>query len=554
MLLLVFMANGLHEKYPDEFDSILGGRYIAEGLVIYRDFFTHHGPVAYFIAALVYFFSGQSFVRFRVVYSVLLFVWTVGSYLFIRRRTGQQLGRFYPLFMVTSALLATFIWSHMLLADSLAANLFAPLYALIFLKVLNKIRLTLADISFVSLTSFLILFSSLTYTYIVAIIIIFCLWVYVSSNKYRLFSKEIGAALAIVGLPYVLFAGYLLATRSLGDYLFQNFQFNLEYYIYNYPRPEGVIRVNPMRYAVLIAHEFFNNFHVLVTRIRDFGFDFPLNVTFTLGNLTVLTLLFFKRKYVLAGFVILMMIYANVRSNPLSFGEKDYQSAVYVYLSLVNSAAALILIKDHLKLIPLQLVEKITLITMFLLLGSHFVASEFFIFRSFFDKVYGKYMGTAPLIYDRPEIAPVINAAVKDGSTMWVGPFHFEELFYTRSKPASKYHILIPGLGKSQRAQQEMINDLQRTRPKVVWLDVRYFILGSSPLMHGMFLIDYLKQDYIRLLDYRDNGLQYKSIKPVTTYYDPEVHLFIRRDVKDEVIRNLLEAGVIRSVASGMEM
>ncbi len=70
VMLGIFLINTVHEQYPDEFDNILGGWYILHGRLIYTGFFTHHGPVAYYIAALVEIFSGQSFVRFRIVYSI----------------------------------------------------------------------------------------------------------------------------------------------------------------------------------------------------------------------------------------------------------------------------------------------------------------------------------------------------------------------------------------------------------------------------------------------------------------------------------------------------
>ena len=59
LLLVLFVTNAFHEKYPDEFDSIVGGRYITEGKLPYR-WFQHHQPGAYVMAAGVLSFADQS--------------------------------------------------------------------------------------------------------------------------------------------------------------------------------------------------------------------------------------------------------------------------------------------------------------------------------------------------------------------------------------------------------------------------------------------------------------------------------------------------------------
>src|SRR3989344_2656306 len=67
LLFFLFLVNSVHESYPDEFDNILGGWYSLKGQLIYKDWFTHHAPIAYWTASLVEIFSGQSFVKFRIL-------------------------------------------------------------------------------------------------------------------------------------------------------------------------------------------------------------------------------------------------------------------------------------------------------------------------------------------------------------------------------------------------------------------------------------------------------------------------------------------------------
>jgi hypothetical protein len=116
----------------------------------------------------------------------------------------------------------------------------------------------------------------------------------------------------------------------------------------------------------------------------------------------------------------------------------------------------------------------------FLLLSAYTLFTGFFLFNTWFTKAYDKYMGTAPLIYDRPVVAPVINSIVSPQDYMWIGPFAFQELFYANGQLPSKYHILIPDMGQSQTIENSILSDFNTHKPKVIYFDKTYFILGSS--------------------------------------------------------------------------
>ena len=111
ILLVLFVTNAFHEKYPDEFDSIVGGKYILEGRIPYRDWFQHHQPGAYVVAAGIQLFTGQSFVKFRVGLAMFWFVFAVTTFLLFKKRI-------WLLFLCVSAFGATYWWGHMLLADT----------------------------------------------------------------------------------------------------------------------------------------------------------------------------------------------------------------------------------------------------------------------------------------------------------------------------------------------------------------------------------------------------------------------------------------------------
>lgn len=543
----VLFITAFHESYPDEYDNILGGWYILHGKIIYKDFFTHHGPMSYFLAAPALIFSGNSFVKFRIVYSFVIFLMLTLPYIYLRWSVGHILTKFYMLLLFVVAFASVYFWGQMLLADNLAAFFLMPVAALLILKTLFNKKMTYFDIAFVSFLTTAALLSSLTYLYLTSIIFLYTFFYFCKSNKLR--PKNILSVLKMIGLlalPGVIFALYLLVTMSFGDYYYQNFTFNKSFYVYNYPRPDGDMSINPIRYAIVIANKFFLDATVLLIQVKDFNFNFPLNLTLMLGNLTLLVYLVFKRKFTLALFAFLLIMFSNVRTSPLTSEETDYQSAVYILFSMMSVTLMLVLLYQDLKEraeTPFKMIFGV----LFMLLASYSLFSSFYLLRVYTEKAYLKYMGLQPLIYDRPELAPFINSIVEEGETTWVGPFEFKELLYLEPEIASRYQIFNPGMGASGIIQDELISDLEKNKPKIIWFDRRFHILGRSPEDFGGKFISRLEENYTPLyIDNEKGDAEYLVTYPIEKRFDIATMLYIRNENRDEIIQRLLEKGYIK--------
>ena len=230
-----------------------------------------------------------------------------------------------------------------------------------------------------------------------------------------------------------------------------------------------------------------------------------------------------------------MLIYANGRSNPVTSGERDYQSAVYIMLSLFYVCYLLYALYDEFKS-DLEYRKKMIYTVLFVITFIYSFANFSFLSKKFIDKAFQKYMGKAPLIYNRPQIAPILNSVLTPNDYTWIGPFEFEELFYTKEKMASQYQIFNPGMGRSEKIQNGLISDFEKTKPKLIWFDKKFYILGENPEMYGKPFISYIQEHYFTLLDYRNGGFRYVSVKPIEQRTDIETKLYIRRDNADEIV------------------
>ncbi|RJQ37738.1 hypothetical protein C4559_03315 [Candidatus Microgenomates bacterium] len=543
---LILLVNSIHENYPDEMDNILGGYLINLGELPYTGFFTHHGPLAYYLASFLTLFSGQSFVKFRLLSSIFFLFLLIISYITIKKRIRSINPSFFFFYILILVLSSTYYWFHMFLADPLSGFFFIPAYALVFLKIYKKEALGKMDLILISIFSSLSVINSATYSYAVFILIVFTFFYYLFFLDFKilfnkLLFKNILVFVVIFAVPYLFFVLFLLITQSFGDYYFQALIYNRNYYIYNYPKPVGSSSFNPIRYAIIIINEFVNSYQVLLSGVKNVDFINPLNVTFALSNLVLWIFLIIKKRYFLFLFSILLIIFVNVRSQPIKTRASDYQASVYLMLSFLNSSFLLFFLKDELNNIK-NYIFRILLTILFVLV----IIFWFFSTVSFFGELWRisflRYMGKMPLIYDRPQVANMVNDIVPKKDYCWVGPFDFEEIFYLDCKLPSRFHIIRRFFIEIPSFKNEMMDSYSRNMPDVVVYRRQVFGQGAKP--EDKFFTDFLDKNYILFKDYKDgNKYIFKSGNPKD--YNLPYDLNLEKTKAKSLIKKLYEKGYI---------
>jgi len=544
IIALIFLINTFHEEYPDEYDSLVGGKYILEGKIPYKDWFQHHQPGAYLLAAFILPFSGQSFVRFRVFLALVFFLINFGGYILIKKRCKNFKLNFYLIFLLLLSISATYFWAQMLLADTLSAYFLIPTYALLLIKEFSGERLERKDLIIFSLFSFLTWFTSMTYTFVLLGLYLYVSWQYFTDEKkFNSFGAIIKNIFLIFGLPYLFFFLFFALVGGLDDWYFANIFYNGRYYIYNYPKPLGV-PLNPLRYAVVIAHNFLSEFFPLLAGVKNFDFEQPFNITLGLSNVAILGLLILKRKYKFIFPFLITLIYSCSRANPFGVHETDYQASVYILFSFMNGFFALFALAQIIDDKKEVLSKKIVGSFLFLILLIYWSFNSYFVSLRFFQKFYLKYMGQAPLIYDRPEVTPFVNKLVKKDEYAWVGPFDFKELFYLNAEVPSKYHWFLDHASKIDKIKQEMIADFNRNKPAVIVFRRNYAPWGGDPKTFNYFFTDFLEENYFRIFELKD-GHKYRWKIADTQHFDIDGDFYFDKSRKEEIIKKLIELGFL---------
>lgn len=540
LLLIIFIVNAFHEKYPDEFDSIVGGRYITEGKLPYRDWFQHHQPGAYVMAAGILPFTGHSFVKFRVAWEIVLYGLLVGSYFLLKRRLPKRDLSFYVILLFVLGLSGTYFWGHMLLADTLAGYFLLPAFALLFLKDYFKEKFETEDLLIVGGFAFLSWFTSMTYIFIIAVISLYAVYLYRKPLK----------GFLILAAPYVVFGLYLLVTGSINDYYWANVVYNTNYYIYNYPHAPGAA-INPIRYGAVIADTFINNYLPALWGIAGFPISNPVQVTLAFSSAAAIILVVARGRWLFLFPLLATLVFSNARSNPQSIRETDYQAFVYIITSMFNGLFALWAMKELLDEEKTAFSQKVVLSAVYALLLLYWIATPLYLAMKMEQKFFPKYMGTAPLIYNRPQIAPYVNAIVSPDDYVFIGPFEFEELFYlTTKRQPSKYHWFLNHAATS-KIKDELIADLFRNRPKLIVFNRGFAPWGGDASTYNWWMSDFLDANYFRLFTLNETikDKQYRWKLERTENFDIDGTFNFDKRYQEEILQKLLSLGYIEETA-----
>lgn len=545
-IFFILLLNSLHNSYPDEFDNILGGQLILRGLLPYSEFFSHHGPLAYFLAGLIDLFSGgQSFVKFRLLTSVFYLLILVGSYVLIVKRTLQKGSNFFLAYILIFSLAATYFWGHMFLADNISGLFFIPTYGLLFLKMFNRQKLETIDLMLISLLSFAALLTSLTYLY-AGIVLIGITFLYFVLPLKNIFGKTsllgILKFLAIFSIPYLLFLGYLIATNSLSSYYFQAVIYNKNYYIYNYPRPEGSFNFNPIRYAIVILNNFLNGFQPVLISAKNLNLRFPLGIALAASNLFVWIFLIYQRKFLMLLLSFGATVYVTARGG-VGASSQDYQSSIYFMLGIFHGSFMFWQIGTSLAKIE-SFLWKVVFGFLAILFCLYWLFAGIFIFAELWRMSYSRYMGEMPIIYDRPQVANIINAVVPAEHYCWVGPFYFEEMYYLNCKMPSRYHWILPQFNKIPTIKEELLNDFSTNKADIIVYERNFFAWGVGPAYHKFFT-DFLDQNYVRLQDLP--GKRYHFVNNKSQDFTPDIQFYFEKTQAQQLVSKLAQLGHVRS-------
>lgn len=496
----IFAINAPYFNFTDEADNLLGGQFIASGQgAIYKDYFSHHMPLTYYVAAPLFLFFSTNLIAVKVSFGLVMSLWL----LMMGRHLYKKFGlKTFILFTGLVAISQMLTWSHMLLAESLIA--FAIVHAIILFTTREHNRSFASETATYSLLGSIPILSSLAYAPLS--VVIYGLFFATLATKHQTARQTMRKLLIggiIFALPYLLFIASLFIGHSGTEFREQAISFNTHYYSQYLPDAA----ISPVDGLLTIIQGSTSSLAKSLTPAGGQTEARLLVSLFALSTICSIYVLFKSRQKLLAIFIGMALFISSSREGFLSVFANNNQARTGVIVAFIGTLTIVLAIfylrnslaKDRVRL-PILTLLCFTLLFLGLNSASTFSTTARSYLREESTLLPGEQPGSP---------ATVINYVNHSSDYYWVGPIDFSSQLIINSKNASKYRFFAPWHAACPKCKAEFYEDLRRTSPKVIALDPSLSIWGHQPVDYAPELIDMLEEDYYQLPDIRLKGFYF---------------------------------------------
>jgi hypothetical protein len=485
ILLVLYLLNSLSGEFIDEWDNILGGKLIKEGILPYKGFFSHHAPLTYFISFFINVFSGTNFVLFRILFGVFLFSWSVLLFQYIKKEDNENFLRY---FLILLALVSIITGMQMLLAETLVGYALLSTFLIVYYK---YEQITLKDLSLISLFGFIIFSTSFGHLFLVITIYLLILLLLLK-NKYLLSFSKVTALIFIILTPYLFFTGYLLLTNSFFEFYWQNIIFNKKYYL-------GFLKEVPTNFFFLffyIVKNFIQSYWYLITHFNNDNFFY---IGLFVFDSAFMMYLLKNKNNVLAFLSFLLILFSTSRfdisQNIAHHGNISFYPLSVFFFSFISFELYSYFHKNYSEFKKDYYAFAGTIIG---LISLAFIATKSL---SIYYDIITYEIGKKNCTCGQNFVSKKIDELVRDNEYYWIGPFNFKEIYFTNKKLATKYTFYLPWLAESQEIRNQIIHDFESNKPVIIVFNTEMNIWGYSAADYGRDIITYLKNNYFQIDD-----------------------------------------------------
>lgn len=467
-VLTLLCVNALYGQYDDEWDNILGGLRVSEGAALYREYFSHHFPLPYLVAASIQLLLPRDFVLFRLVWAGCLAV-IFGALLLRSSRLGN--GRVATLAIVTLIAFSPVAWLHLLHADNLVA--LSVLVVLLYVWSAHRASLSQLDYMVIGMLPAIIIMSSVGYVLLAIVIAGVGISLALTRDRTQLGISlaSMTAGMLMVFLPLI---GYLIFHDALGDWYDQAIVFNQQYYF----RFIGNKPPDPLQALLAVA------MGVPASAVRTFALlspSAPWWVWLYASMFALVGAFCFLYRFRLGAVVATFAIgyFALSRFNPV-FDVANNRNVPFYPVACFALWGVIDAILPRLS----AFLARRRQLTIFLI----FVATWGWV---------GRPLCGEQRINNHDAVAEFFNNRLSPDDRYWIGPFRFRsQYFVTMGAPASRYAFFLPWHAASDELTNSLLRDIARHRPRYIAFDKELRVWRYNVKDYAAPLYDYIVKHY----------------------------------------------------------
>lgn len=492
-ILVVFLINATYLSFPDEFVNLLGGRATVYGQYPYVSFFDHHLPFAWYLSGAIQVIAGSSFILFRIIWAIIMFVLLASVAIYIKR-SNPELYKFYLCFFFLYPFIAVYFWLHLFVADALAA-LFASISFWITVNETFRQKPDVKPILIASFVNFALLFSSLTFLYFTFVLYVWQFYIILRNQDIRKHWLLYGI---IAALPYLIYGIHTIVTGQAFDFYMSNIAYNRDHYV-SIPNYQIGRFINPLKLGLTIVFNMLQEYIPLLTQIPKFDLFFPLLPLTAISSVLFMAYLLIQHRTIFFLYFFLFFT-TSPRSSIVQIQETGYQGGVFYVIGistacLVLYAARTISFKDEVfSFTKKALVFLVIFYGIFLTIAS---------VKNTYDKTYKRYTHVMPSIRDESSISQFIDRTIEPGEDYWIGPFEPHHAYFVNTVPYLwKYPTLLPQFREGDYFKNDFLRQFEQRRPEIIILKNDASIFMTPVAEFGAFFKEWMSENgYVRLSD-----------------------------------------------------
>ena len=508
------------QEFVDESDNLLGGYLISRGWRLYRDYFSHHMPLPYYLAAIPSVVGISSLDGYRTFTSLVVLAFWGFILLRFRSRLPEAL---LCLLVAALAIAQPAYWGHMLLAENLLA--YALLVLVLYVVAYPSLDFARADQVAIALCAYVALMSTLIAAYPLIVLAAFYAWQRVRAMKPSsplAFVRDEAGFTGIVLLPYLLTLAALFASGTFADFVNDAITFNRVYY------SQFTLDSQP---AAILVDAALNDARYVRDSLHPISFG-GIDGLLLVANLVATVLIARKRGIAHGLFYGALLVTSRMRAD--FFHNQPYD--VLSILSLVIALAAMFRATRARWLAGRDRQRPLIALPTAVLAGRVVLVVGSVAFVAWALVFFGRTLRDYPIAHasrfqpaSYAAYVGIVDTLTGPGDTVWIAPLDPYAYLAVGRLPATEYAFYLPWQSASTEINQRLISDLKRTRPPVIIYHRNMAIWYRYALRdYGRAVYAYIQDQYV-VVDERD-----------PLWGD----VFLRKDRSDELLRHLKDAGV----------
>ncbi len=473
--------------HGDESTLLTLSKMLSEGQMIYRDFFTHHMPISYYLVAIFYMFGIQTKSGLRILFDLLQIGGMICYYFYFKEKIKDKS---IPILIVVMWIFSPLIYNNCVLADSIYACAMMGLFLFIYKN--EKMEFNIVDQCIISFLTFIAAMS--THIAFYPLLLFYLYYIFVRIRLYiriKNFKKEFMYDIRFATIVLAPFLVLLLSYLALGifdDFWEQAIIFNFKYYT-KYTGEKTTLSLFTDNFSSFFSHTTTFIKNILLLLNGDISPQLVFDILM-FGSFLYCAFQTIKKGKGIFSFYLVLFVY-------LLFMRTGFHGVSFYYIVCFWMIEHISLQEGR-----KQYIFGLVIVAM-IILSNNLIQN----------------CKSGALKKEKPVTSPecIIDVVTEKNEKIWTFPYRTDLYVATGRLPAIGDIYYLPWQDDVPGKEKQVIEDLKRTQPLVIVVNRNESVWGHALEEYAAELLQFVSENYYQLEGLNDAVFFNKNKKEIIT-------------------------------------